>query len=151
MIDSTNPDPIDPHAPLSSFDEWEDDLLRRYPKPTAGQGEAAAKKAAEFRDHEGSVRPSVREFYRLNHTHQSLDFVRQKRAEYLPLKKRRMSVWEAMEYLNRLTDDSDPDTDLPQIEHSLQTLMAIREAGHPRWFQLVGLIHDSGQSPLPVQ
>jgi inositol oxygenase len=148
MIDSTddNRDQPSPNAPLASLDEWEDDLLRRYPKPDSKVvGTTSSKKPAEFRDHEGSVRPTVREFYRLNHTHQSLEFVRQKQAEYLPLEKRKMSVWEAMEYLNRLTDDSDPDTDLPQIEHSLQTLLAIRAAGHPRWFQLVGLIHDLGK------
>lgn len=146
MIDSTDKDRNNPsvNAPLESLDEWEDDLLRRYPKP--GQQESTpAKRAVAFRDHEGSVRPSVREFYRLNHTHQTVDFVREKQAEYLPLRKREMSTWEAMDYLNRLTDDSDPDTDLPQIEHSLQTLMAIRDAGHPRWFQLVGLIHDLGK------
>jgi inositol oxygenase len=151
MIDSTDKNPTEPsaNAPLGSFDEWEDDLLRRYPKPQgsteAGAATSPKKKPDDFRNHEDSVRPSVREFYRLNHTYQSLDFVRQKRAEYLPRAKREMSVWEAMEYLNRLTDDSDPDTDLPQIEHSLQTLLAIRAAGHPRWFQLVGLIHDLGK------
>jgi len=145
MIDSAEKLPNPDNTPLVSLDEWEDDLLRRYPKPGSAQPTTAEKKPAEFRDHEGSVRPSVREFYRLNHMHQSVDFVRQKRAEYLPREKRQMSVWEAMEFLNRLTDDSDPDTDLPQIEHSLQTLLAIREAGHPRWFQLVGLIHDLGK------
>jgi inositol oxygenase len=147
MIDATDKDPNDPavNAPLGSLDEWEDDLLRRYPKPGKSSGTTETKKPTAFRDHEGTVRPSVREFYRLNHTHQTVDFVRQKHAEYLPLKKRQMSTWEAMDYLNRLTDDSDPDTELPQIEHSLQTLLAIREAGHPRWFQLVGLIHDLGK------
>jgi|HubBroStandDraft_6_1064221.scaffolds.fasta_scaffold29287_2 inositol oxygenase len=150
MIDSTDKEghnsPM--NAPLGSLDEWEDDLLRRYPKPDNSGGTAGTdkpKKPAEFRDHEGSVRPSVREFYRLNHTYQTVDFVRQKRADYLSLAKREMSTWAAMDYLNRLTDDSDPDTELPQIEHSLQTLMAIRDAGHPRWFQLVGLIHDLGK------
>ena len=92
------------------------------------------------------MRPSVREFYRLNHTHQSGRFRASKAGPSTSrCKKREMSVWEAMEYLNRLTDDSDPDTELPQIEHSLQTLLAIRGAGHPRWFQLVGLIHDLGK------
>jgi inositol oxygenase len=150
MIDS-NEEPSE-NAPLESLDEWEDDLLRRYPKPDAAASAPAPpartpskKKASDFRDHTSDVRPTVREFYRLNHRHQTLDFVRRKHADYLPLKKRQMSVWDAMDYLNRLTDDSDPDTDLPQIEHSLQTLLAIRRAGHPRWFQLVGLIHDLGK------
>ena len=50
-----------------------------------------------------------------------------------------------MEFLNTLVDDSDPDTDLSQIEHLLQTAEAIRRDGHPRWFILTGLIHDLGK------
>ena len=56
-----------------------------------------------------------------------------------------MSIWSAMEFLNTLVDDSDPDTDLSQIEHLLQTAEAIRADGHPRWFILTGLIHDLGK------
>ena len=50
-----------------------------------------------------------------------------------------------MEYLNTLVDDSDPDTDLSQIQHLLQTAEAIRSDGHPPWFILAGLIHDLGK------
>ena len=50
-----------------------------------------------------------------------------------------------MEFLNTLVDDSDPDTDLSQIEHLMQTAEAIRADGHPRWFILTGLIHDLGK------
>jgi inositol oxygenase len=49
------------------------------------------------------------------------------------------------EFLNTLVDDSDPDTDLTQIEHLLQTSEAIRKDGHPRWFVLAGLVHDLGK------
>jgi inositol oxygenase len=87
----------------------------------------------------------VKEFYRLNHQHQCVDFVRAKRDQYLPKKTRRMGVWEAMQWLNSLVDDSDPDIDLPQIEHLVQTAEAIRADGHPRWFVLTGLIHDLGK------
>ena len=68
-----------------------------------------------------------------------------KKREYLPLRRRRMGIWEAMEFLNTLVDDSDPDTDLSQIEHLMQTAEAIRRDGHPRWFILTGLIHDLGK------
>jgi inositol oxygenase len=44
-----------------------------------------------------------------------------------------------------LVDDSDPDTDLSQIEHLLQTSEAIRRDGHPRWMVLAGLVHDLGK------
>lgn len=98
-----------------------------------------------FRDYEASTRSSVREFYRLNHRYQTLDFVLAKKSEYLSLNKRTMSVWEALEFLNTLVDDSDPDTDLSQIEHLMQTSEAIRADGHPRWFILTGLIHDLGK------
>ena len=47
-----------------------------------------------------------------------------------------MGIWEAMEFLNQLVDDSDPDIDLPQIEHLLQTAEAIRADGRPDWFIL---------------
>ena len=91
-----------------------------------------------------SARP-CREFYRLNHRHQTLEFVLAKEREFLPKTRRTMSIWEAMEFLNTLVDDSDPDTDLTQIEHLMQTAEAIRADGHPRWFVLVGLIHDLGK------
>jgi inositol oxygenase len=103
------------------------------------------KRAAQFRDYRASARPQVKEFYRLHHRYQTVDFVRAKRAEFLPLARRRMSVWEALEFLNTLVDDSDPDTALPQIEHLLQTSEAIRRDGHPRWFVLAGLLHDLGK------
>jgi inositol oxygenase len=87
----------------------------------------------------------VREFYRLNHRHQTLDFVRRKKKEFLGRKRKAMGAWETMEYLNTLVDDSDPDIDLSQLEHLLQTAEAIRADGHPDWFVLTGLIHDLGK------
>ena len=123
----------DSSEPLSSLDEWEDDLLRRYPARDT------------FRDYAAEVRPGVREFYRLNHRYQTFEFGQQKRQQYLSLAKTQMGVWQAMEYLNTLVDDSDPDIDLPQIEHLLQTAEAIRRDNQPRWFILTGLIHDLGK------
>jgi inositol oxygenase len=68
-----------------------------------------------------------------------------KEKEYFGLNKGEKSIWEAAEFLNTLVDDSDPDTDLTQIEHLLQTSEAIRKDGHPRWFVLTGFIHDLGK------
>jgi inositol oxygenase len=124
--------------PMAHLDDWEESLATRYPEP-------GGKPREQFRDYRAEARPAVKEFYRLNHRHQTLDFVLAKKREYLPLRKRRMGVWEAMEFLNTLVDDSDPDTDLTQIEHLLQSAEAIRAAGHPRWFVLTGLIHDLGK------
>ncbi len=132
--------------PLNSLEEWEESLVERYPTPASKLvGPNAAKTQEQFRNYEANARPTVREFYRLNHTHQTHDFVQAKRREFLSLSRRRMSIWEAMEFLNTLIDDSDPDTDMTQLEHLLQTAEQIRHDGHPRWFILTGLIHDLGK------
>ncbi len=103
------------------------------------------RKPDEFRRHTLEAPPVVQEFYRKNHAFQTREFVRRKQREYLGLIQRSMGIWEAMEYLNTLVDDSDPDTSLSQIEHLMQTAEAIRRDGHPRWFILTGLIHDLGK------
>jgi inositol oxygenase len=129
------------NGPMQDLDKWEEDLQRRYPSPFTDP----EKKQEAFRNYASTTRPSVREFYRLNHRHQTLDFVLGKKKEYLPLRKKRMGIWEAMEFLNTLVDDSDPDTNLSQIEHLLQVAEAIRRDGRPRWFILTGLVHDLGK------
>jgi len=128
--------------PLSSLDVWEDDLLERYPDP---ESIAQGKTTEEYRNYETPGRDSVREFYRLNHTYQTYDFVQEKKAEYLRFDKKEMSVWDAFQFLNQLVDDSDPDTDLDQFQHLLQTSEAIRADGHPDWMVLAGLFHDMGK------
>jgi inositol oxygenase len=128
--------------PLSSLDVWEDDLLERYPDP---ESIATAKSTEEYRNYETPGRDSVREFYRLNHQYQTFDFVQQKKAEFLSFDKKEMSVWDAFQFLNELVDDSDPDTDLDQFQHLLQTSEAIRADGHPDWMVLAGLFHDMGK------
>lgn len=144
--------PNTPAQPLNNLEEWEDFLKERYPTPakpaerkTPAVGTDPNKQEGEFRDYEANARPTVREFYRLNHLHQTYDFVQAKRREFLGLNRMQMSVWEAMEYLNQLVDDSDPDTDLSQLQHLLQTAEAMRRAGEPRWMILKGLIHDLGK------
>ncbi len=123
-------------GPLDSLEQWDDHVKGRY---------RADRKKEEFRVYDDSTPPVVREFYRQNHAFQTYEFASGKLAEYVPLHKAKMGIWEAMDRLNELVDDSDPDTDLSQIEHNLQTAEAIRAAGHPRWFQLTGFIHDLGK------
>ena len=140
--------PKDPQNPLDDLEEWDDFVKTRYPKPAEKQslvGTNPDKTEEEFRNYEAEARESVREFYRLNHRGQTLDFVREKRADFLQLNRREMGVWEAAEFLNTLIDDSDPDTDLSQLDHLLQTSEQIRKDGHPRWFILAGLMHDLGK------
>lgn len=128
--------------PLESLDEWEDDLLRRYPNP---EDIATSKSTDDYRNYEEPARDTVKEFYRLNHTYQTFEFVKEKQKDFLQFNRKEMTVWDAFNFLNQLVDDSDPDTDLDQFQHLLQTSEAIRKDGHPDWMVLTGLMHDMGK------
>jgi len=123
--------------PLHNIEEWDEDVLQRYPEE--------GKPQQEFRNYDTPQRETVREFYRLNHTYQSYEFVQEKRKEFLQFSRKQMRVWDAMDFLNTLVDDSDPDIELDQLQHLLQTGEAIRADGHPDWFVLTGFIHDMGK------
>ncbi len=135
------------NTPLQSLEEWEDFVKERYPKPMDMPFKATdpEKSKEQFRNYEANARPTVREFYRLNHRHQTYEFGQAKRKEFLGLNRMQMGVWEAAEYLNQLVDDSDPDTDLSQLEHLLQTAEHLRSDGQPRWMILTGFVHDLGK------
>ena len=128
--------------PLESLDEWEEDVLERYPDP---ETEISNKSKEEFRNYETTVRDTVKEFYRLNHSYQTYEFVKDKKNNFLQFNKKEMPVWDAFNFLNQLVDDSDPDTDLDQFQHLLQTSESIRRDGHPDWMVLTGLMHDMGK------
>jgi inositol oxygenase len=118
------------------MDQWQDFVRSRYDP---------GKKKEDFRVYGDTAPKGVREFYRINHASQTRDFVLSKKREYMPLAKGNMSVWEAMDRLETIVDDSDPDTDLSQIAHNLQTAEACRQDGRPRWFILAGFLHDLGK------
>jgi inositol oxygenase len=122
--------------PLENLEQWDDFLEGRYKE---------GKSETEFRQYDAQADPGVAEFYRLNHENQTLDYVLRKEKEYFGLGRRKQTIWEAADFLNTLVDDSDPDTDLTQIEHLLQTSEAMRRDGQPRWMILVGFIHDLGK------
>lgn len=128
-------------TPLESLDQWEDFVeTATYPEPEH-------KKKEDYRNYDDPARDCVKEFYRLNHKYQTFDFVVKKREEILgPGRERKeMTVIQAIELLDTLVDDSDPDIALPQIQHLLQASESIRERGYEDWFVLTGLIHDLGK------
>src|SRR5215208_1515985 len=89
------------HQPNSVLEEWESFVKERYPEspasvPAPFKATDPAKKQVEFRNYEANARPSVREFYRLNHLNQTYDFVQAKKKEYLARSRKEMSIWEAM-------------------------------------------------------
>jgi inositol oxygenase len=131
--------PVSNTAPPDVGHAWEE-FVEQQVYPVPGQ-----KAKSDYRDYDHPARDTVRQFYAENHRQQTYEFVRAKRQEFLWLNRRRMSVIEACNYLNTLVDDSDPDIELDQLQHLLQTSEAIRADGHEDWFVLTGLIHDLGK------
>ncbi|KDQ52167.1 hypothetical protein JAAARDRAFT_40516 [Jaapia argillacea MUCL 33604] len=104
----------------------------------------AQKDKTQFRRYEEAC-DRVKNFYREQHENQTVEYNIKARVEFKSKKRARMGVWEAIEMLNTLVDESDPDTSLSQIEHLLQTAEAIRRDGKPEWMQVTGLVHDLGK------
>jgi inositol oxygenase len=104
----------------------------------------ADKDKSKFRQYEDAC-DRVKNFYREQHEKQTVAYNLKARHDFRHKTRAHMSIWAAMEKLNTLIDESDPDTSLSQIEHLLQSAEAIRRDGKPRWMQLTGLIHDLGK------
>lgn len=107
------------------------------------------KPKSTFRNYVNSAQQErVSNFYKEQHEHQTFDFVKKMEEKYLKLDKEEMGIWEMLEMLSKLVDQSDPDTDLSQLQHALQTAESIRKK-YPGeeydWFALTGLIHDLGK------
>jgi inositol oxygenase len=123
-------------SPLPKLDAWDDFVEGRYKE---------GKAESDFRQYDEKATPGVAEFYRLNHQRQTVAYALGKEKEYFGLTRGNKSIWEAADYLNTLVDDSDPDTDLTQTEHLLQTSEAVRRDGHPRWMVATAFAHDLGK------
>jgi inositol oxygenase len=104
----------------------------------------ASKDKTQFRQYEAAC-DRVKNFYAEQHRKQTVAYNLKARNAFHATTRAHMTVWQAMEKLNTLIDESDPDTSLSQIDHLLQSAEAIRRDGKPRWMQLVGLIHDLGK------
>ncbi len=118
------------YQPLDSLNSWEGFLADRSASTRSNVSEAAPENA-------------TRALYLLNHRHQTYDFARGKAQDHLTAPRRLMSVWEALQQLDELTDLAAPG--VSQQQHAFQTAEAIRADGHPDWLVLVGLIHDLGK------
>lgn len=99
-----------------------------------------------FRDYQNSP-DRVSSVYKLNHEYQTVDYVKEQINKYcIKFDRAKMTIWDAIEELNKIVDESDPDLDKPQIIHAFQTAEGLRRR-FPKddWMPLVGLIHDLGK------
>lgn len=105
------------------------------------------KDVTKFRDFRIHNTPQhVINTYDLMHTNQTLEFVKGRMEYWGKLDHGYLTIMEALEKLNDLVDESDPDIDLPNSFHAYQTAEGIRK-NHPdnEWLQVAGLIHDVGK------
>ena len=87
----------------------------------------------------------VYEVYRAGRRSHTVDATRRLLRTYAPRQFGTKTLSEVMDALRTFVDLSDPDVDVPNHQHALQTAESIRRAGLPDWLQLVGLIHDFGK------
>ncbi|XP_064625097.1 inositol oxygenase-like [Lineus longissimus] len=101
----------------------------------------------DFRNFKDSTyQERVERTYRLMHTNQTVDFVKNRLAFWKTFHHDEKTIMEACDLLNELVDETDPDLGVPNAIHAFQTAEKIREA-HPDedWFHLTGFIHDIGK------
>ncbi|GAW13067.1 hypothetical protein EKO27_g7893 [Xylaria grammica] len=146
LVDDTNRDGLQLEATSDSIDEvnvLKDQLKKKQEWDTKSKFDAEKDKT-QFRQYEDAC-DRVKNFYKEQHTKQTVAYNLKVRNNLKFQKREEMTIWQAMEKLNTLIDESDPDTSLSQIQHLLQSAEAIRKDGKPRWMQLTGLIHDLGK------
>ena len=88
-----------------------------------------AREEYEYRDYE-SAPPRVREHYTAMRSKHTLENSRALAARFGSFDLS-LTIFEAFEALDQLVDASDPDLDLPNSVHALQTALAMRDAGLP--------------------
>jgi inositol oxygenase len=112
----------------------------------APPGFTPSRDADTFRQYQQACE-RVKLFYAEQHAKQTVAYGLAARARFHSAARVRpeMTIWQAIEMLDTLVDDSDPDTELSQSQHLLQSAEAIRKDGKPRWMQLTGLLHDLGK------
>jgi len=105
------------------------------------------KTSDEFRNYNDSKRHEiVEQTYRKNHTQQTYKHVLDMKRDHLQFNKAKMNVWEAIENLDQVVDDSDPDAAFSQLYHAIQTAETLRKQWpNEDWLHVTGFIHDLGK------
>mmetsp|Transcript_39209 Transcript_39209/g.68908 ORF Transcript_39209/g.68908 Transcript_39209/m.68908 type:complete len:343 (-) Transcript_39209:85-1113(-) len=113
------------------------------------QTNSKTKAQDEFRSYNATETPErVVQHYKDMRMYQTVEFYNRMEVKYSFENgnyRRLMTIEEAFVQLENYIDASDPDLDLPNLLHLLQTAEGIRKANHPDWLQLTGLLHDMGK------
>jgi inositol oxygenase len=125
------------------LDETEGSSAKRPQAEDVG----ADRRAEEFRNYKDSaLQERVSGFYHTNHRQQTREVVQKIMAQLETAPVVEMTAMEAIEVLNNLVDESDPDLDAAQTFHAFQTAEAARRVfPNDKWIHVCGLIHDIGK------
>lgn len=98
----------------------------------------------EYRDY--SKNKKVEDFYKEKNTKMTLEYTQQQILKFQTRKRIRMHILDALDRLDQIFDESDPDTSLSQSKHAFQTAEVARRL-YPTedWLHLTALIHDMGK------
>jgi len=101
--------------------------------------------APQFRDYFNHRHEIVFKHYEGMRINQTLDYSRRMYAKHHSFDHCKLTIWEALDKMDLFVDGSDPDIDMPNKIHMMQTAMCMRNKGEPDWMQLIGMIHDLGK------
>ena len=98
---------------------------------------------------------SVEKTYKEIIENQTEEHVKRMRQKFMNPPYRKNSIWEITDKLNDIVDESDPDTDLPQIVHSYQTAESIKNRylyndGKLKDVQIRSLFSEEEFNNLPI-
>ena len=79
-----------------------------------------------FRKYE-NCNTKIEETYMLMLKNQTLEYQKLMKEKYSNYPNLNINTWDIIEKLNSIIDESDPDTDLPQIIHAYQTAQSIKK------------------------
>lgn len=96
-----------------------------------------------FRDYT-NVNINVKNNYKNARQFQTLNFVKYMNDKYNKFINS-ISINDALDALNNFIDLSDPDTELPNLEHLYQSAQAALDNNEPEWLIITCLIHDLGK------
>lgn len=87
----------------------------------------------------------LKNFYLLNHTGQTVEFIQKQKEKLLPPRHFKMGIWDAIKLVDTLVDESTPQRKKNYSYYFCRTAEALRKDDQPRWLILTGLIYDLGK------
>jgi len=96
-----------------------------------------------FRNYD-DVNDDVKNNYKQARQYQTIEYVKYMREKYSKFDEK-IDILGSMKLLENFVDLSDPDIDLPNLEHLYQSANSAMEAGEPDWMIATCLIHDLGK------